>query len=250
MIGKEKEYMKKGGVLIVSLFFFACLSVLPLFADANTVALESIVIETFDGDSPYDWVTDGIKYATKKNYSLFPVYPQALFRTAAEAEGKQAFGLNGQFQRQGYNWIDIYPVSKDNPENGAAEIPLSGSVRFIDVWAWGSNLNYRLEAYIRDYRGMIHRLDFGSLAFLGWKNLSAAVPAAFPMTDRALPIRKDASKFVKFRLWTAPDERVNNFYFYLDHLKMLTDIFKTRFDGDELADDDREQELWADVNQQ
>jgi hypothetical protein len=43
---------------------------------------------------------------------------------------------------------------------------------------------------------------------------------------------------------------VNNFYFYLDHLKVLTDTFKTRFDGDELADDDREQELWAGVNQQ
>jgi hypothetical protein len=242
--------MRKGGVLIVSLILFVGLPVVPLFADTNTAALESVIVETFDGDSAYEWRTDAIKYATKKASSLFPVYPQALFRTAAEIEGKQSFGLNGQFQRQGYNWIDIYPVSKENPDGGAVEIPLQGFVRYLDVWAWGSNLKYKLEAYIRDYRGMIHRLDLGSLAFLGWKNLSVAVPAIFPMTDHALPIKKDSSTFVKFRLWTEPDERVNSFYLYLDQLKVLTDNFKTRFDGDELADDDTARELWAGVDQQ
>jgi hypothetical protein len=242
--------MRKGGILIVSLIFFACLSVGPLFADANTVALESMVVETFDGDSPYTWVTDGIKYTSKKSYGLFPVYPQALHRTTEEAEGKQSFGLNGQFQRQGYNWIDIYPVNTENPDGGAVEIPLSGTVHFIDVWAWGSNLNYKLEVYLRDYRGMIHRVDMGSLRFLGWKNLRMAVPANFPMTDRALPIKNVSSYFVKFRLWTDPGERVNNFYLYLDHLKVLTDTFNTRFDGDDLADADKEQELWAGVEQQ
>jgi hypothetical protein len=242
--------MKKGEVLIVSLVFFTCLSVLPLFADANTVVLESQFLERFNDDSDYDWITDGIKYATKKNYGLFPVSPEALYRTPEDREGKQSFGLNGQFQRQGYNWIDIYPVSKANPDRDPAEIPISGSVRYLDVWAWGSNLNYRLEAYIRDYRGMIHRLDLGSLAFLGWKNLTVAVPVSFPTTDRALPVKKDSSTFVKFRLWTAPDERVNNFYLYLHQLKVLTDTFKTRFDGDELADDEKEQQMWAGVNQQ
>ncbi|MDR1095701.1 MAG: flagellar filament outer layer protein FlaA [Spirochaetaceae bacterium] len=242
--------MKKGEVLIVSLVFFTCLSALPLFADVNTVALQSKVLESFDGDSDYDWRTDGIaKDVLKKDSSLFPVYPQALFRTPEETEGKQSFGLNGQFRRQGYNWIDIYPVTKENPD-APAEIPMEGDVRYLDVWVWGSNLNYRLEGYIRDYRGMVHRVDFGSLAFFGWKDLTAAVPANFPMTDRALPIRKVSSKFVKFRLWTGPDERVNNFYLYLDQLKVLSDIFKTRFDGDELADYDREQEMWAGVNQQ
>jgi hypothetical protein len=241
--------MKKGRVLIVSLIFFAFLPVAPLFADANTITLEAKVIETFDGDSAYEWVTDGIKDA-KKDYSLFPVYPQALYRTAEEAEGKQAFGLNGKFQRRGYNWIDIYPVSKDNPEGGAQEIPLSGLVRQLDVWVWGSNLNHRLEVYLRDYTGVIHRIDLGSLRFLGWKNLHAAIPPNFPMSDRALPIKSASSGFVKFRLWTDPYERANEFYLYLDHLKMLSDTFSTRFDGDDLADTDKAQELWAGVNQQ
>jgi hypothetical protein len=242
--------MKKGGTLIVSLIFFACLSVASLFADASTLALESIVVETFDGDSSYEWVTDGIKYASKKDYGLFPVYPQALYRTAADAEGKQAFGLNGQFQRRGYNWIDIYPVSRENPDGGAVEIPLSGLVRQLDVWVWGSNLNHRLEVYLRDYTGMIHRIDLGSLKFLGWRNLHAMIPPNFPMSDRALPVKSVSSEFVKFRLWTDPYERVNEFYLYLDHLKVLSDIFATRFDGDELADTDKAQELWAGVNQQ
>ncbi|MDR1468099.1 MAG: flagellar filament outer layer protein FlaA [Spirochaetaceae bacterium] len=241
--------MKKGGVLIVSLIFFACLSV-PLFADANTVTLEAKVIETFDGDSPYEWRTDGIKYASKKDYGLFPVYPQALHRTAEEAEGKQSFGLNGQFQRRGHNWIDIYPVSKDDPEGGPVEVPLSGLVRYVDVWVWGSNLNYRLEVYLRDYTGMIHRIDMGDLKFAGWKNLRVAIPSNFPMADRTLPVKSVSSEFVKFRLWTDPYERVNNFYLYLDSLKVLSDTFATRFDGDDLADTDKAKELWASVNQQ
>jgi hypothetical protein len=242
--------MKKSGALIVSLFLFACFSVLPLFADVDTFAYESVIVETFDGDSAYQWVTDGIKYASKKDYGLFPVFPQALFRTPAETEGKQSFGLNAQFQRQGYNWIDIYPVSKESPEGGAVEIPLRGLLRYVDVWVWGSNLRYTLEAYIRDYRGMVHRINLGSLAFLGWKNLRATIPANFPMSDRALPVKSVSAQFVKFRLWTGPDERVNEFYLYLDQLKVLTDTFRTRYDGDELADTEAAKEMWAGVNQQ
>jgi hypothetical protein len=242
--------IKEGGVIIASLIFFVSLPVTALFADDHTVALESVVIETFDGDSPYEWRTDGVKFTGKKDVSLLPVYPQALFRTAAEGEGKQSLGLRGQFTRKGYNWIDIYPVSKDNLDGGAVEIPLSGVVHYVDVWAWGSNLHYKLEAYVRDYRGMIHRVDMGSLAFFGWKNLRASVPSNFPMTDHALPVSSVSSKFVKFRLWTEPDERVGLFYFYLDQLKILTDTFKTRFDGDELSDSDAAEELWAGAGQQ
>jgi hypothetical protein len=212
--------MKKGGAFIISLIL-ACALAFPLFADNSTLALESRIIETWGDESPYQWQTDGIKYATKKNASTFEVYPQALFRTAEEAEGKKALGLNGQFQRQGYNWIDIYPVSKDAPDDGAVPIPLEGLVHGFDVWVWGSNLNYSLEAYIRDYRGILHRIEFGSLAFLGWKNLRALMPANFPMYDRTLPVKKYGSEFMKFRLWTAPQERVNEFYVYMTQLKIL-----------------------------
>jgi hypothetical protein len=51
--------------------------------------------------------------------------------------------------------------------------------------------------------------------------------------------------FVKFRIWTTPLERVDNFYIYFNHIKILTDTFETLYDGDELGDPDRVQEFWA-----
>jgi hypothetical protein len=40
-------------------------------------------------------------------------------------------------------------------------------------------------------------------------------------------------------------EQVNNFYIYFDQLKVLTDTFETRYDGEELADPKKVQELWS-----
>jgi hypothetical protein len=259
--------MKQGAIFITSLFVIACLTVVPIIADTNTTAMVSNVIETFDtGENTYltqkltssvtkrtdsvaeyDWKTDGSKYNSKRDVKYLPVYPQALWRKPADAEGKNALGINGQFTRQGYNWIDIYPVDKaDTSENPkAAEIPLLGQVRFLDCWVWGSNLNYSLEAYVRDYRGIIHKVDFGSLKFVGWKNLSAKIPANFAMNDQSFPLKNTSSTFVKFRLLTGPYERVNEFYLYIDQLKVLSDEFVTRFDGDELAYDDYEKNLWG-----
>jgi hypothetical protein len=95
---------------------------------------------------------------------------------------------------------------------------------------------------------MLHRINFGSLAFLGWKNLRASMPSNFPMMDRALPVKKYGSEFVKFRLWTAPEERVNEFYVYMTQLKILTDPFRSRFDGDDLADKDKTNEMWSNIS--
>ncbi len=36
-------------------------------------------------------------------------------------------------------------------------------------------------------------------------------------------------------MWTRPEEKVDNFYIYFDQIKVLTDIFISRFDGDNLA---------------
>jgi len=42
-----------------------------------------------------------------------------------------------------------------------------------------------------------------------------------------------------------PTERVDNFFIYFNQLKVLTDTFETLFDGNDLADPVRVQELWG-----
>jgi hypothetical protein len=90
----------------------------------------------------------------------------------------------------------------------------------------------------------VHTLNFGSLGYEGWKNLRVPVPTNIPQIKRVLP-RLSALSFVKFRIWTPPVEPVNDFYVYFNYLKVLTDLFEHRYDGEELADPERIQELWA-----
>jgi hypothetical protein len=47
---------------------------------------------------------------------------------------------------------------------------------------------------------------------------------------------------------TAPDEKVDDFYFFVDELNVLTDLSVTRFDGEELADPDTLNALWQQGN--
>jgi len=111
------------------------------------------------------------------------------------------------------------------------------------MWIWGSNMNFTMEAFVRDLNGVVHSLNMGSLAFQGWRNVSVNVPSNIPQSRRVLPTLASLH-FVKFRIWTTPQERVDNFYVYFNQFKILTDLFDPLFDGDDLADPVRVREFW------
>jgi hypothetical protein len=267
---------------------------LAAFGDDFTVNLESKILETFDNteDSKYVWKKESSRYAVGKDetdrdnpsfvdygfdkhwstppqyeYDFFPKvdhkvgWPMALFRSNRDGKDLKILGLWGKFKRMGYNWIDLYPTLKDDGDEAEPyEIPIPGRVRYLDMWVWGSNLNYYLEAYIRDQQGVIHTIYLGNLAYQGWKNLRALVPAYIPQRRRIILDPKTSNmtspeernniylKFVKFRIWTTPAEEVGNFYVYLDQFKVLTDTFESLFDGDELTDPDWIRENWDSGN--
>jgi len=275
--------MKQGSFRAICLIFMACIAVLSAFGDTQTPVFESKVLETFsdvdgvnngvndDGnrhESPhYEWRLVASKFATKimedpqdpesevkekfPKLTYAPAYPTAYFRN--QEEKPTSLGIWGRFDRRGYNWIDMYPVTADEEDteevpneavpSNAVPIPIPGRLQAIDMWVWGSNFKYDLEAYFRDYRGMIHVVKMGSINHTGWKNLRATIPASIPQTKVNLPNLAEL-EFVKFRLWTAPAERVDNFYVYFNQLKILTDMHETPFDGDELADPKKIQEFW------
>jgi hypothetical protein len=245
--------MKHGSFKAVCLIVWACITVLSTYGDDLIIDLESKVVEAFNGDSEYTWKVAASKFATKTDDVSYPqltyvdAWPVALFGNNRDgSQTIKSLGLHGRFDRQGYNWMDIYPVSADDTgDNPApAEIPLPGRVRNLDLWIWGSNLNFYIEAYVRDYRGVVHVIPMGDIAFTGWKNLRANIPNTIPQAKRILP-RLAAMTFVKFRVWTQPVEKVADFYVYFKQFKILTDMFESYFDGDDLADPEQVQKLWA-----
>jgi len=156
----------------------------------------------------------------------------------------RSFGLHGRFDRRGYNWIDLYPVSADDEDEKPAEIPIPGRVQSIDCWVWGANFRFYIDIFLRDYRGVVHSIKLGDLDYIGWKNLRANVPTTIVQGRRTLPAHQGL-RFVKFRIWTLPVERVDDFYIYFKQLKVLTDMFDPLFDGNDLADPVQVERLWS-----
>jgi hypothetical protein len=240
--------MKQGSCRIICFAFLAFVVVFAAVGDEAIMNMQSRVLDLFDGSNGYTWRLEGSKFATKTDADTFPKVTQVILGPAAIKDGDQeqtSLGIWSRFDRQGYNWVDVYPVAADGgADAGPTEIPIPGRVRQIDLWVWGSNFNYRLEAYVRDHTGVVHVLNFGGLGFEGWKNLWVNVPSSIPQVKRTLP-RLTSLSLVKFRIWTIPSEPVNDFYVYFNNLKVLTDLFEHKYDGDELANPERIQELWA-----
>jgi len=258
--------MKYGSIKAVCFVILACVVVMPAIGDGQTRALTSIVLESFNGDTVHEWhdgrhprkfefswALDASKFATRNtdsdgNEVVFPqstyvkAWPISLF--GYNRDDLMSFGIRGRFDRQGYNWIDVYPVTGEGDDAKPFEIPLPGRVRNFDLWVWSGNVDMYIEAMVRDYQGVVHTINFGNLAHTGWKNLWAFVPNNIRQDKRVQPSHAGL-KFVKFRIWTQPTERVGDFYLYFKQLKTLTDTFESMFDGDQLADPDIIPELWS-----
>jgi len=259
--------MKQKSFKIICLIIWACITVFSGFADENTNSFETRILETFNGDddNPYIWKAQSSRYISpirdesgepvkddNGNTSYYPLthyvesWPIAAFgyNRDQDAPPMRSFGLHGRFERRGYNWIDLYPTLADDPDGNPFEIPIPGRVHNMDVWVWGANLRYYIEVFVRDYQGVIHCLKLGDISYVGWRNLRVNIPTNIRQSQRTLPSYAGLS-FVKFRIWTQPVERVDNFYIYFKQFKVLTDMFESLFDGNDLSDPDNVRRLWS-----
>ncbi|MCK5095660.1 MAG: hypothetical protein KAR18_13080 [Spirochaetes bacterium] len=197
--------------------------------------IRSIILEDFETNDK-EWTVSASRF-TKEGFpqlkSGIEGIPAALTGAYPSAENKYIFGVRSIFTRKGYNKVWIYP---------SEEIVVPGRAMRLDAWVWGGNYYYNLEAHVRDYTGVVYKLPLGSLHFIGWRNLNIDIPKQIPQEMRYLPMEKPLT-FVRFAIWTEPTERVDDFVIYFDHLKILTDVYKERFDGDILADTSRD--IWS-----
>lgn len=244
--------MKRGVLLFLCLSaLFVLLTPSLLFADEQTENLVSRVLETFDPETrTTEWVVKGSKFVTEgfPRQTYVKAWPEALFGSNREERDLQALGSYFKFDRKGYNNIEFIPVTtNDAGEQVINPISIPGRVQKLDLWAWGSDFDYYLEAHIMDPQGVVHVLNMGSLNFVGWKNLTVQIPNYIPQSRQYAPYL-EGLELIKIVLWTKPLESVSDCYFYLDQIKVLTDVFVSRFDGDELTNPEQVEELWGGVN--
>ena len=239
--------MKSISIFICFLLFLFFLMPVYVSADEFTENLVSKVIESFDPDTKAsDWLVRGSKFSTE-NYpkQLFTTaWPEALYGANSEGVDYQVLGFNSAFDRQGYNSIEIIPIETIDGNMEENPLPLPGRVKYLDVWVWGSDYDYYAEVHIRDFNGVVHVLNLGTLNYTGWKNLRVSIPSYIPQGTYYAPFLKTL-ELVKFVIWTRPTENVANNFCYVDQVKILTDIFITRFDGDNLTRPDVMDDIWA-----
>ncbi len=250
--------MKRGGPCITFLFILLFLAAVSVIADETTTSYQSVVVESFDNPEESRWIAQGSKFATVvetdegrivyPQFGYFEEWPDALYRRNQEGnETLLSFGVHGKFNRKGYNYVELIPVEQENDEEGKPiprEVALPGRVASLDLWVWGANLAYYVEAHIRDHRGIVHVIKMGDIDYLGWKNLRSSIPTYIPQSVTHAPLFRGLN-LVKLVVWTHPTERVDDFYIYFDQLKIFTDVFEDLFDGDDLADPEYVDQLWA-----
>lgn len=240
--------MRKGSILIICLTVLFLLALPSVVADSGTENLESRIIESFDPeDRSTDWLVVGSKFTTegfpKQTYT--EAWPEAIFGTNPDGRDLQVLGINVKWDRKGYNNIEIIPVKKDDAGNIVPNpIPLPGRTQKMDMWVWCSDFDYYLEVHLRDTKGIIHVLNMGSLATVGWNNFYMNIPSWIDQSGQYVPFLKSL-ELVKLVIWTKPTENVSDYYIYFDQIKILTDTFIGRFDGDILSSQESVEKIWG-----
>ena len=195
-----------------------CLAIILLsilgnvFAEEKPVNLESKSITDFDDPEAQPWFVMGSKFSTAEfpKIAFVNSWPISVYGyNPADKEKLKSLGVAMLFDRKEYNWVDVVPGKKtgsgDSVKYEPVEIRLPGRISSIAMWVWSGNFNYYIEAYVRDYKGIVHTLKMGDLNHVGWKNFRVTVPGNVPQAKKYLP-KLEGLTLVKFRIWTRPTE--------------------------------------------
>jgi hypothetical protein len=229
--------------------------------DISAKELRAVVIEDFE--TPSEWTIESVPKknpdpkkdpvpALELKYIDGGPADMKTERWAADKKGmekKKILGVHFRFKYAGYNSVHIIPpaeVQWDDPtrkittydsrtgtyvQENAIQIP--GQSRGISVWVHGRGDDYYLECWVKDWKGEVHILKFGSLNFVGWKPMIAQIPPYIPQEVETYPQTK-LLKIVRFVVRSTPDAIAQDTYIFFDQVKALTEIYEVNFDGQEL----------------
>lgn len=236
--------MKRSVLLSFCLVVFSIMLAAPVTAQR----IASVVLEDFNDPAESRWIVQGSKFITEgfPQFGHINSWPDALYGRGREPENVtlRSLGARAQFDRLGYNYLEFIPVEvNDEGQDVPRGIPIPGRASTIDVWVWGSNHDYYMEMQLRDWRGIVHTLPVGNLNYIGWRNHKVHIPTHIPQAVRYAP-QLQGLELVKLMMWTRPNEKVDGFQIFIDHITVLTDLYESPFDGEDLARPDRVQELW------
>ncbi len=230
-------------------------------ADLSSKELRAVVVEDFE--TPGEWTIettpkknpdpkkDPVPFLDLKFIDGGPSDMQTE-KWSADKKGmekKKILGVHFRFKYPGYNRVDLIPppevqwddptkkVTTYDPRTGKYTqenaIQLPGQAKGLSIWVHGRGNDYYLEAWVKDWKGEVHILKFGSLNYVGWKPLRTEIPPYIPQEVETYPQTK-LLKVVRLVVRAAPDATTEDSFLFFDQLKVLTDVFEVSFDGMDL----------------
>lgn len=211
--------------------------------DVSSNQLIPIPIEDFE--KPMEWKSIATPYDPNKINSYADIkFVDGRPADLGDLPAKKVLGLKYQFRYPGYNFITLFPPTLRNPDGTptldaqsqekigpALEMP--GRTRKISIWVMSEGKDYTLEGYIKDWQGNTHRINFGSLQYIGWRPLIAEIPSSIPQGIGSYPQTKTL-KFIKFIIRSTRRTTTEPVFLFFDQLKVLTNKFDVHFDGAEV----------------
>lgn len=142
-------------------------------------------------------------------------------------QDKFVLGAKMQFFRRGAGSVAIFPVRP---------MPIEGITKTISVWVVGRNYNHVLKAVIADYFNQRREVTLGKLNFMGWKQLTAAVPPRIVQDEYHFAADRGV-KLVGFKIEFDLMERYGSYYVYFDDARAVSDLFAEAYrDTDDMTD--------------
>jgi hypothetical protein len=115
-------------------------------------------------------------------------------------------------------------------------LPIEGITKTLSIWVVGRNTNHRLEVVVQDHFGNEAIIDMGKLNFMGWKQLTIAIPPNIVQRDYHYNNKMGLS-VSGFNIKCNLDETYGNYFLYFDDLRAITDLFaESNRDVDDMLD--------------
>lgn len=190
-------------------------------ADSAKQALREISVDLFEREG--SWNSRISSDNGVINARLFDGSPAAK-EPLAENEGvsdERVLGVKVEFFRRGINSFYI---------TAARPIPIEGITKTVSVWVVGRNQGHSMYLLVQDYFGNNFEVYMGSLAFSGWKKMTAAIPPS-PDGERGIVQQsayygdRPGLRIVGFRVDCDPLLARGSYYMYLDDLRAVTDLY-------------------------
>lgn len=128
---------------------------------------------------------------------------------------KYVLGVRVDYYKRGFNQFTIRP---------ARPLPIEGIVKTVSMWVVGRNSPHVLKMLVSDQFGNKAEITMGKLNFTGWKKMTVAIPTSIKQMDYHYA-NKMGIKVEGFRIDCDPEETRGSYFFYLDDLRAVTDLF-------------------------